>query len=108
MIEKRDSAGANNVAVLRIEQLYPFPTLILKEILSRYHHVNEFIWCQEEPMNQGAWYNSQHHFKACMPAGKTNIEFAGRPASAAPAVGYTSLHNEEQAKLVAEALGITE
>lgn len=108
LIEKRQNAEVGHVAILRIEQLYPFPTIILKEILSRYHHVNEFIWCQEEPMNQGAWYSSQHHFKACMPGEGRQIEFAGRPASAAPAVGYTSLHNEEQAKLVAEALGISE
>lgn len=106
LIERRENVGLKNVAILRIEQLYPFPTIILKEILSRYHHVDEFIWCQEEPMNQGAWYSSLHHFKACMPGASKNVEFAGRPASAAPAVGYTALHNEEQARLVAEALGI--
>ena len=61
--------------------------------------------CQEEPQNQGAWYCSQHHFRAAIPAG-TNLTYAGRNASAAPAVGYMSVHVKEQQALVHDALNV--
>ncbi|QGX38430.1 2-oxoglutarate dehydrogenase E1 component [Permianibacter aggregans] len=104
LLEQRREDKREDVAIIRIEQLYPFPTSGLKKVLEDYAHVKEFVWCQEEPKNQGAWYSSKHHFKECFPAGFT-LSFAGRPASAAPAVGYASLHDKQQKALVAKALG---
>jgi 2-oxoglutarate dehydrogenase E1 component len=69
-----------------------------------YQHVKEWVWCQEEPKNQGSWYQSKHHFKECLPDGFT-LQFAGRSAAAAPAVGYASVHNHQQEELVNKALG---
>jgi 2-oxoglutarate dehydrogenase E1 component len=105
LLEKRREKMLENVAIVRIEQLYPFPAEELKAILAEYPNVKEFIWCQEEPLNQGAWYSSHHHFEACTHAG-TEVIFAGREASAAPAAGYMSQHNREQNQLVEDALGI--
>ncbi|MEM9102643.1 MAG: 2-oxoglutarate dehydrogenase E1 component [Pseudomonadota bacterium] len=106
LVEKRSELGLNHVAILRIEQLYPFPTEILTEMLKAYAHVQEFVWCQEEPMNQGAWYSSQHNFNHCLPS-DLRVHFAGREASASPAAGYMALHLKEQEQLIADALGIT-
>ncbi|MFN4290774.1 MAG: 2-oxoglutarate dehydrogenase E1 component [Permianibacter sp.] len=104
LLETRRAQNRTDVAIIRIEQLYPFPTASLKKALEPYQHVREYAWCQEEPKNQGAWYNSKHHFKECLPSGFV-LSFAGRPASAAPAVGYSSVHDEQQKELVAKALG---
>ncbi len=107
LLEVRRERQLDHVAIIRIEQLYPFPANDLKTILSEYANVKEFVWCQEEPLNQGAWYSSRHHFQECIPESMVVI-FAGRIASAAPAAGYMSQHNREQNKLVEEALGISQ
>jgi 2-oxoglutarate dehydrogenase E1 component len=99
--------NATDVAIMRIEQLYPFPQEEVAAILADYQHVKDFVWCQEEPQNQGAWYCSQHHFWAAIPAG-ANLRYAGRAASASPAVGYTSVHLQQQKALVEDALTLTE
>ncbi len=108
LLEKRREQKLEHVAIMRIEQLYPFPHEEVQEILAQYKNVKEFIWCQEEPQNQGAWYCSRHNLDDAVM--KTNakhrVTFAGRPASAAPAVGYAGLHNEQQAQLVNDALGL--
>ena len=105
LLEQRRKQELNNVAIIRIEQLYPFPEVELDKVLEQYQHVKQFVWCQEEPQNQGAWYCSQHHFRAAIPAG-TYLTYAGRKASAAPAVGYMSVHVKEQQALVAQALTV--
>ncbi|GLX87292.1 2-oxoglutarate dehydrogenase subunit E1 [Thalassotalea loyana] len=105
LLEQRRKQELNNVAIIRIEQLYPFPEAELDKVLEKYQHVKQFVWCQEEPQNQGAWYCSQHHFRAAIPAG-TYLTYAGRKASAAPAVGYMSVHVKEQQALVAQALTV--
>ena len=105
LLEKRREANLNRVAIIRIEQLYPFPNEELIKVLSGFQQVEEYCWCQEEPLNQGAWYSSLHNFRACIPEGY-EIEFAGRAASAAPAAGYMSQHNREQKLLVEQALGL--
>lgn len=107
LLEKRRAESLNNVAIIRIEQLYPFPTDEVLEILKDYAHVKEFIWCQEEPQNQGAWYCSQHHFRTVIPEG-SHLQYTGRAASASTAVGYMSLHVKQQKALVNEALGFTD
>jgi 2-oxoglutarate dehydrogenase E1 component len=105
LLEERRARGADNVAVLRIEQLYPFPDRELAAALARYRRAREIVWCQEEPQNQGAWYQSQHHFRAAL-RGKQTLSYAGRPASASPAAGYFRLHIEQQTALVNAALTI--
>ncbi|MGC7589815.1 2-oxoglutarate dehydrogenase E1 component [Bisgaard Taxon 46] len=103
LLEKRRKNNQTDVAIIRIEQLYPYPHEEMKEILAPYSHVTDYVWCQEEPLNQGAWYCSQHNFVTSIPEhGK--LRYVGRPASASPAVGYMSLHNEQQTALVTEAL----
>jgi 2-oxoglutarate dehydrogenase E1 component len=92
-----------DVALIRIEQLYPFPEDALREILSRYAGAEHFIWAQEDPMNQGAWYAILHHLNHCAPGGR-RFAYAGREAAAAPASGYAVRHQAEQAKLLKDAL----
>ncbi|MGB0987224.1 MAG: 2-oxoglutarate dehydrogenase E1 component [Pseudoalteromonas spongiae] len=105
LLEQRRKNEQENVAIIRIEQLYPFPEKELVAELEQYSHVKQFVWCQEEPQNQGAWYCSQHHFRAAIPEG-TYLTYAGRKASAAPAVGYMSVHVKEQQALVQDALSV--
>ncbi|ASD66909.1 2-oxoglutarate dehydrogenase E1 component [Pseudoalteromonas piscicida] len=105
LLQERRKQELNNVAIVRVEQLYPFPHKEMDEIMARYQHVKDFVWCQEEPQNQGAWYCSQHHFWEAIPAG-ANLTYAGRKASAAPACGYMSTHTKEQNALIADALTI--
>jgi len=105
LLEQRRKNEQDNIAIIRIEQLYPFPEAELAKELEKYQHVKQFVWCQEEPQNQGAWYCSQHHFRAAIPEG-TYLTYAGRKASAAPAVGYMSVHVKEQQALVNDALNV--
>lgn len=92
---KRVAEAISEIAIVRVEQLYPFPEEELKAELARYGAANEVIWCQEEPQNQGAWYCSQHHLKACLAKHQT-LSYAGRLASASPAAGSTALHQQQQ------------
>jgi 2-oxoglutarate dehydrogenase E1 component len=106
LLDKRRTDEINHVALVRIEQLYPFPEDVLLEIIKPYENVKEFVWCQEEPMNQGAWYSSQHHMRRVIQEKDESLylRYAGRDASASPAAGYMSLHLEQQAKLINDAL----
>lgn len=103
LLEERRQRGQSDVAIIRIEQLYPYPHEDVKKALIPYAHVTDYVWCQEEPLNQGAWYCSKHNFEASIPENAT-LKYAGRPASASPAVGYMSLHTKQQTQLVDEAL----
>lgn len=105
LLEERRKNNQTDVAIIRVEQLYPFPHQVLSEILQPYQHVTEFVWCQEEPQNQGAWYCSHHNFIEVIPA-HAKLRYAGRPASASPAVGYLSVHQKQQQDLVHSALNI--
>jgi 2-oxoglutarate dehydrogenase E1 component len=105
LLERRHEAGLDHVAILRIEQLYPFPWRLLRRELARYLNVSEYIWCQEEPMNQGAWYNTRHKLEEVVGA-DFKLHYTGRAASPAPAVGYPALHVQQQKALVNAALGI--
>jgi 2-oxoglutarate dehydrogenase E1 component len=104
LLETRRERGLEHVAIIRIEQLYPFPEARYLEELERYPRLQDIVWCQEEPRNQGAWYQTTHHLQAPLGA-KLQVKYAGRPASASPAVGYHSVHVEQQQTLVNEALG---
>ena len=108
LIEAREAAQREDVAVIRIEQFYPFPHEQLQQAMAPFIQAQQVIWCQEEPMNQGVWYSSQHHMIHVLgllnPGWK--LDYVGREASAAPATGYLSLHVEQQQRLVKEALGL--
>lgn len=107
LTQKRDEAKLDSVAIVRLEQLYPFPFKTLGKTLAEYSHVKELIWCQEESKNQGAWDFCKPRF-ARLYEGKEQprIIFAGRPPSAAPAVGSAVTHAKQQHRLVAKALGL--
>jgi 2-oxoglutarate dehydrogenase E1 component len=105
LLEQRRENELNKVAIVRVEQLYPFPQLELDKVVEKYAHVKDWVWCQEEPQNQGAWYCSQHHFNNAIPDG-AKLTYAGREASASPAVGYISVHNQQQKALIEQALTI--
>ncbi|MZH99368.1 2-oxoglutarate dehydrogenase E1 component [Dickeya dianthicola] len=105
LLEQRRKNEQKDVAIVRIEQLYPFPHQAMQAALEPFAHVHDFVWCQEEPLNQGAWYCSQHHFREVIPFG-ASLRYAGRPASASPAVGYMSVHQKQQQALVDDALNV--
>jgi 2-oxoglutarate dehydrogenase E1 component len=92
-----------DVALVRVEQLYPFPEAAFRSVLAAYPLAAAFVWAQEEPMNQGAWYQTLHHLNHCAPDGQ-RFHYAGRPAAAAPASGYASRHKAELDALLAAAL----
>jgi 2-oxoglutarate dehydrogenase E1 component len=103
LLQQRRDENRDDIAIIRVEQLYPFPIDELKQQLQQYSHAKKVIWCQEEPRNQGAWYCTQHHFTECLQAGQV-LEYAGREAAAAPAVGYPALHVAQQQAFVKQAL----
>ena len=106
LVQKRNDKKLNNIAIIRIEQLYPFPYDDLEEILTKYQNVNEFIWCQEEPLNQGAWFSHRHRIQRVLDRlGEGNeVNLVSRPAAAAPAVGLMKLHLQQQEDLINEAI----
>ena len=108
LLERKKADERDDVAIVRIEQLYPFPGDDLDELLSQHSKLKHVVWCQEEPMNQGAWYCSQHHMRNALHRHnpKLYLQYAGRDASAAPACGHMSVHIEEQKKLVNDAFEI--
>ncbi len=103
LIEARAENNPDDVAIIRIEQLYPFPVQDFKDQLALYPNLTTLVWCQEEPKNQGAWYQSRHNFIA---PDRKEIElvYCGRPASASPAVGNLAKHLEQQHAVINAAL----
>jgi 2-oxoglutarate dehydrogenase E1 component len=103
LLEKRREQKQTDIAIIRLEQLYPFPEYELKEALQVYSNAKEIIWCQEEPKNQGAWYILYDRFMMCLPK-RATLGYAGRESMAAPSGGYSALHKKQQAALIADAL----
>ncbi len=103
LLEARRARGVNDVAIVRIEQLYPFPKEEFKAALAPYTAADQVIWCQEEPQNQGAWDQVKHRFHEIVADGNW-VYYVGRYASAAPAVGHRAVHVEQQERLIDEAL----
>ncbi|MFA5589654.1 MAG: 2-oxoglutarate dehydrogenase E1 component [Lysobacteraceae bacterium] len=103
LLEEAQKRGVDNVALVRVEQLYPFPREALIEEIKRFPNAADLVWCQEEPMNQGAWYQIQHHLRFCL-QGKQKLSYTGRSRSPAPAAGHFATHVAEQARLVEDAL----
>jgi 2-oxoglutarate dehydrogenase E1 component len=103
LVEEAEKKSITDVAIVRIEQLYPFPREALAAEFARFGAAKDVVWCQEEPQNQGAWYQIQHHLRHCL-APKQSLHYAGRPRSPAPACGHLSTHVAEQAALVQQAM----
>ena len=99
LVKKRAEKGADDVAIIRVEQLYPFPHKAFAAELKKYPNLAEIVWCQDEPQNQGAWFFVQHNVYENMKAGQ-KLGYSGRAASASPAVGYSHLHQDQQKALI--------
>jgi 2-oxoglutarate dehydrogenase E1 component len=102
LLKQRRAEAMKHIAVVRIEQLYPFPVEEYQAVLARYGNATDLVWCQEEPQNQGAWYQIRHRLQDL--AGARSVYYAGRAASAAPATGLAKIHEMEQRRLVETAL----
>jgi 2-oxoglutarate dehydrogenase E1 component len=104
LAKKREEKGLEDVAILRAEQLYPFPHKAFSNEVKKYPNATEIVWTQDEPQNQGAWFFVQHYIHENMVEGQ-KLGYSGRAASASPAVGYSHLHQEQQKALVEGAFG---
>jgi len=104
--KQQNLSDKDDIAIIRIEQLYPFPYDDLEAILNTYPNVVEIVWCQEEPANQGAWFSHRHRIQRVLDRLKNNLEITlvSRPAAAAPAVGMMKLHLKQQEELIELAL----
>jgi 2-oxoglutarate dehydrogenase E1 component len=103
LLKARRKEGVRDVALVRIEQLYPFPGEEYAAILRRYPNAREIVWCQEEPQNQGAWYQIRHRLQEFAGA-RREVLYAGRASAAAPATGLIKVHEVEQQGIVQAAL----
>ena len=104
LIQKKKDLNSEEVAIVRIEQLYSFPYEELELILRKYNNSIEFIWCQEEPANQGAWFSHRHRIQRVLDRfSKNQIKLISRPSASAPAVGLNKLHRKQQENLINEA-----
>jgi 2-oxoglutarate dehydrogenase E1 component len=99
LVKAREAKGSDDVAIIRVEQLYPFPHKAFAAELKKYPKATEIVWCQDEPQNQGAWFFIQHNIHENMSEGQ-KLGYAGRAASASPAVGYSHLHQDQQKALI--------
>ncbi|MEY3944162.1 MAG: hypothetical protein RL697_175, partial [Pseudomonadota bacterium] len=104
LVKQREAKGADDVAIIRVEQLYPFPHKAFAAEIKKYPNATEVVWCQDEPQNQGAWFFIQHNIHENMLTGQ-KLGYAGRAASASPAVGYSHLHQDQQKALLDAAFG---
>jgi 2-oxoglutarate dehydrogenase E1 component len=99
LVKKRVEREQDDVAIIRVEQVYPFPHKVFAAELKKYPQATDIVWCQDEPQNQGAWFFIQHNIHENMLDGQ-KLGYSGRAASASPAVGYSHLHQEQQKSLV--------
>jgi 2-oxoglutarate dehydrogenase E1 component len=99
LVKQREAKGADDTAIIRVEQLYPFPHKAFAAEIKKYPNATDIVWCQDEPQNQGAWFFIQHNIHENMLEGQ-KLGYAGRAASASPAVGYSHLHQDQQKALI--------
>ncbi len=104
LLVARRERELDDVALVRIEQLYPFAHKAFETETEALSERDQVVWCQDEPQNQGAWFYVQHHLGEALREGQ-KLLYAGRPASASPAVGYYDKHYAQQKELIAAALG---
>jgi 2-oxoglutarate dehydrogenase E1 component len=104
LIAGRRERELTDTAIIRLEQLYPFPHKAFEAEIKKFANATQIVWCQDEPQNQGAWFYVEHHIQDCMKEGQ-KLSYAGRPASASPAVGYYDKHYAQLRDLLVAALG---
>ena len=103
--KRRKELKIENIGILRMEQLYSFPYDDLEKSLLKYPNTDDFVWCQEEPANQGAWFSHRHRIQRVLDRFSSNqIRLVSRPSASAPAVGLNKLHKIQQEALIEEAL----
>ena len=105
LLEERRRRDCRAVAIIRIEQLHPFPKADLRAQVAVYAGARQVVWCQEEPKNQGSWYQIRYYLRQALAADQS-LSYAGREGSPSPAVGYYKLHVQQQNKLIDDALSI--
>jgi 2-oxoglutarate dehydrogenase E1 component len=106
VVGHEERAGADTIAVARIEQLYPFPVEAAAALVGGYPNLREVVWVQEEPQNMGAWRSIRHRLEEAKPA-SAPLRYVGRPWRASPSEGYPTSHLREQDRIVRETLGAT-
>ena len=109
LLEQKQKSEINDIEIIRIEQLYPFPKEAIKAEMTKFKHVTDVVWVQEEPRNQGAWFymQSRRNLTDCIYPNQS-LQYAGRDYSASPAVGYMQLHRQQQTQLINDALDLTD
>jgi 2-oxoglutarate dehydrogenase E1 component len=105
LLQARHAQELSDVALIRIEQVYPFPIDRYEAQVQSYPNAEEIVWCQEEPQNQGAWYQIRHRLQEPL-SERQQLYYAGRESAAAPASGIVKVHVQQQQELVDAALGI--
>jgi len=103
LLKARRDVKVESVALVRVEQLYPFPSEEYEAVLRKYSNAREIVWCQEEPQNQGSWYQIRHRLQSKLSA-RHELLYAGRAGAAAPATGIHDMHEQQQNNLVTAAL----
>ena len=103
LFNAREQRGITDIALIRVEQLYPFPRNEFYDVIALYPNASELVWAQEEPQNQGAWFAIGHHLRDCMAEGQV-LRYAGRAFSASPAVGYPEIYEAQKQAFIDEAL----
>ena len=106
LLEFREHVGITEIAIVRIEQLFPFPVIELSQTLQNYPNATELVWCQEEPKNQGAWYQIWYRLRECSKKGQ-KLMCASRPEAPSPAVGHYRIHLAQQENLISQALSLS-
>jgi len=104
LLKARRATANTSVVLVRVEQLYPFAAAEYEDVLRRYPNAREVVWCQEEPQNQGAWYQIRHRLERPLVEMGLDLLYAGRAHAAAPATGIGKVHDAEQARLIEAAL----
>jgi 2-oxoglutarate dehydrogenase E1 component len=104
LVEAREANNITDIAIVRLEQLYPYPKEVMAQVLARYPNATSRVWVQEEPRNQGAWWFMRAHMDVNISSGGIKLEYAGRPASASPAAGYLKIHRKQLEEFLADAL----
>jgi 2-oxoglutarate dehydrogenase E1 component len=103
LIETRRELQRDDTAIIRLEQIYPFPRALLARAIESFPNATELVWCQEEPHNQGAWDQIKHRFRTLL-GDHMKMRYAGRASSAAPAVGNLRVHRQQQQDLINDAI----
>jgi 2-oxoglutarate dehydrogenase E1 component len=107
LVEAREAHNITDIAIVRLEQLYPYPKEAMAQVLARYPNATSRVWVQEEPRNQGAWWFMRAHMDVNISSSGIKLEYAGRPASASPAAGYLKIHRKQLEEFLADALQLT-